>query len=257
MSDAVIQGSANAKATENPKGQLFGLGVGPGDPELVTMKAVKLLAQSDVVAFPTAKASGGNARKTVEPYITENHELLPLIYPVTAGPVADTSAYLPLMNKFYDETAEEIAKILDKGKNVSIICAGDPFVFGSYMYWHARLSTRYDVTVVPGISSILAAPVQLGMPLCHREDPVSILPATLSEEELVERLTQCGSAVIMKLGRTFPKVVRALEKANMIDNAYYVERATMEKERIFPVKDVNPNDVAYFSVIVIPCEKPV
>lgn len=239
------------------KGQLFGLGVGPGDPELVTMKAVKLLAQSDVVAFPTAKASGGNARKTVAPYLTDKHQLLPLIYPVTAGPVADTSSYLPIINKFYDETAEEVASLLDEGKNVSIICAGDPFVFGSYMYWHARLSSRYEITVVPGISSILAAPVQLGMPLCHREDVVSILPATLSEDALVERLSQCGSAVIMKLGRTFPKVVRALEKSNKLENAYYVERATMEKERILPVKDVDPNEVAYFSVIVIPCETPI
>ena len=241
----------------NSKGKLFGLGVGPGDPELVTVKAVKLLEQSDVVAFPSAKASGGNARKTVEPYLKETQELLPLIYPVTAGPVADTSSYLPIINKFYDETAEEIAKILDQGKNVSIICAGDPFVFGSYMYWHARLRDRYEITVVPGVSSILAAPVQLGMPLCHREDTVSILPATLCEDELVERLNQCGSAVIMKLGRTLPKVVRALEKANLLDNAYYVERATMEKENIKPVREVNANDVAYFSVIVIPCETPV
>ncbi len=239
------------------KGRLFGLGVGPGDPELVTVKALKLLEQADIVAFPSATASGGNARKTIAPYLTAHHQLMPLVYPVTAGPVADTSAYQPIMNKFYDDTAREIANELENNKNVAIICAGDPFVFGSYMYWHARLSANYDTTVVPGISSILAAPVQLGMPLCHREDVVSIIPATLNEQQLVERLHQCGSAVIMKLGRTFPKVVRALDQTNLLDNAYYVERATMEKQRILPVRDVNPAEVAYFSVIVIPCEKPV
>lgn len=245
------------QTNNNEKGKLFGLGVGPGDPDLVTMKAVKLIEMSDVIAFPSATASGGNARKTIAPYIKDTHHLLPLIYPVTAGPVADTAAYLPIMNKFYDDTAEEVAAYLEKGKNVSIICAGDPFVFGSYMYWHARLSGRYETTVVPGVSSILAAPVQLGMPLCHREDVVSIIPATLTEEELIDQLNRCGSAVIMKLGRTFPKVVRALEKAGLMDKAYYVERATMEKQRILPVKNVKANDVAYFSVIVIPCETPV
>jgi len=237
-------------------GELYGLGVGPGDPELLTMKAVRLLKKADIVAFPTAKANGGHAKKSVAPYLTESHQLLPLVYPVTAGPVADSSSYQTIMQNFYDETASEIADLLSAGKNVAIICAGDPFVFGSYMYWHARLSTQFNTTVVPGISSILAAPVQLGKPLCHREDTVSVLPATMDEDQLVERLENAGSAVIMKLGRTFPKVVRALEKAGKINNAYYVERATTENERILSVKDVSANDVAYFSLIVIPCETP-
>lgn len=243
--------------TTAAKGRLFGLGVGPGDPELVTVKAVKCLEQSDVIAYPTATGTKSNAKASVAPYIKPTHQLLPLTYPVTAGPVADSAAYQPLLTRFYDETSEEIAKLLEAGKNVSIICAGDPFVFGSYMYWHARLSERFETLVVPGISSILAAPVQLGMPLCHREDIVSIIPATLSEEELVTQLKNCGSAVIMKLGRTFEKVARALEQAGIMENAYYVERATWEKERILKVRDVKPQDVTYFSVIVIPCEKPV
>lgn len=242
--------------TSQTPGELYGLGVGPGDPELVTMKAVRLLKKADIIAFPTAKASGGNAKRSIEPYLTETHQLLPLVYPVTAGPVADTTSYHNIMQKFYDDTAEEMANLLHSGKNIAIICAGDPFVFGSYMYWHARLAERFNTTVVPGISSILAAPVQLGKPLCHREDTVSILPATLSEDELIERLKNAGSAVIMKLGRTFPKVVRALEAAGQLDNAYYVERASMENERILPVREVSAGDVAYFSLIVIPCETP-
>lgn len=239
------------------RGQLFGLGVGPGDPELVTVKAVRLLEQSQIVAYPTAKADSSNAKKSVEPYLTKEHELLPLVYPVTAGAIADSNSYLKIMQNFYDETSQELASNLEKGKNVAVLCAGDPFVFGSYMYWHARLSERFKTTVVPGISSILAAPVQLGMPLCHREDTVSILPATLDEDRLIERLNQAGSAVIMKLGRTIPKVLSALEKTGKINNAYYVERATTDKERILPVKDIDPANVAYFSVIVIPCETPV
>ncbi len=242
--------------TNNQPGELFGLGVGPGDPELITVKALKCLERSEVVAFPTATGNRSNAKATVTPYLTDKHHLLPLTYPVTAGPVADTTAYQPMLKKFYDDTADEIAALLQSGKNVSIICAGDPFVFGSYMYWHARLAGRFKTTVVPGISSILAAPVQLGMPLCHREDVVSVLPATLSEDELARRLQDCGSAVIMKLGRTFPKVVRALARADLLEKAYYVERATMDRQRILKVTEVSAGDVAYFSVIVIPCETP-
>lgn len=247
---------AERQHNQQTPGQLYGLGVGPGDPDLVTIKAVKLLEKAHIVAFPSAKSIGSNAKRTIEPYIKDHHQLLPLIYPVTAGPVADTKTYLPLMKSFYDQTAAEIKSYLVAGKNVAIICAGDPFVFGSYMYWHARLAKEFETIVVPGISSILAAPVQLGMPLCHRDDVVSVIPATLSEPALIDRLNQCGSAVIMKLGRTFPKVVRALEQTNLLEQAYYVERATMQNERILPVKDVKPNDVAYFSVIVIPCETP-
>ncbi len=238
------------------KGQLYGIGVGPGDPELVTVKAVKHIEKADIIAFPTAKGATGNAKRTIEPYITKAHQLISLTYPVTAGPVADSQTYLPLMKKFYDDTAQEMKAELLKGKNIAIICAGDPFIFGSYMYWHARLSDEFETIVIPGISSILAAPVELGKPLCHREDVVSIIPATLSEDQLVENLTNSTSAVIMKLGRTFPKVVNALKKAGLEDKAYYVERATMQNQRILPVLEVDPTKVAYFSVVVIPCQTP-
>lgn len=238
------------------KGQLYGIGVGPGDPELVTVKAVKYIEKADIIAFPTAKGASGNAKRTIEPYITQSHQLMSLTYPVTAGPVADSETYLPLMKNFYDSTAQEMKAELLKGKNIAIICAGDPFIFGSYMYWHARLVDEFETTVIPGISSILAAPVELGKPLCHREDVVSIIPATLSEDELVENLTKSTSAVIMKLGRTFPKVISALKKAGLENKAYYVERATMQNQRILPVLEVDPTNVAYFSVVVIPCQTP-
>ena len=238
------------------KGQLYVIGVGPGDPELVTVKAVKYIEKADIIAFPTAKGASGNAKSTIEPYITKDHQLMSLTYPVTAGPVADSETYLPLMKNFYDSTAQEMKAELLKGKNIAIICAGDPFIFGSYMYWHARLADEFETTVIPGISSILAAPVELGKPLCHREDVVSIIPATLSEDELVENLTNSTSAVIMKLGRTFPKVVNALKKAGLETKAYYVERATMQNQRILPILEVDPTKVAYFSVVVIPCQTP-
>lgn len=237
-------------------GILYGIGVGPGDPELLTMKAVKAIGEADIIAYPTANGTKSNAKTTIEPYLKSTHQLMPLTYPVTAGPIADSAAYQQLMQTFYDQTAAELDRELATGKTVAIICAGDPFVFGSYMYWHARLAEKFETIVIPGISSILAAPVSLGMPLCHREDIVSIIPGTLSEAEISKALVGAGSAVIMKLGRTFEKVRRAVAAAGLTDNAYLVERATMSGERILPISMVNAAEVPYFSLVVIPCEKP-
>ena len=239
------------------KGHLFGIGVGPGDPELITLKALKCLQKADIIAHPTATGKSGNALKTIEPHLRPEQTLLPLTYPATAGPVADSPDYLNLMHSFYDETANEMRNQLNEGKNIALICAGDPFIYGSFIYWHARLAGEFDITIVPGITSIVAGATALEMPLCHREDIVTIIPATIDEEEMVKRIQNTDRAVILKLGRTFPKVVRALKQANKFEDAYYIERASTEKQRIKRVSEVTPEEVAYFSIIVLPCETPV
>ncbi len=235
-------------------GRLFGLGIGPGDPELMTLKAHRLLQAADVVAYPTGKASGGNARTTIDPHLRPGQELLPMRYPATAGAIADGPDYLQLIRDFYDETAGKIADYLDQGRDVAIVCLGDPFFYGSYIYWHIRLADRYETVVVPGVSSVMAAPAQLGLPLCHRNDVVAVLPGTLPEDELERRLRNAEVAVIMKLGRTLPKVRRVLERLDLLDRSHYVERATMENQRILSPRDVDPDDTDYFSVIVVPCQ---
>ena len=237
-------------------GRLFGLGVGPGDPDLITLKALKLLKAADVVAYPTGKADGGNARAAVAPHINGKQELLPLLYPTTAGPLADAPSYPQLMRDFYESTSQEIADRLEAGKDVALICLGDPFFYGSYMYWHARLAERFETVVVPGVSSVMAAPIAMDRPLCHRSDVVTVLPATLPEDELEARLGAADVAVIMKLGRTFPKVRRTLDRLGLLDRAVYVERASMDGERILPVRNVEPDETDYFSVIIIPCDAP-
>ncbi len=237
-------------------GELYGLGVGPGDPELISLKALRLLQSADVVAYPTGRADGGNAISIVEPHLRPGQERLAMVYPTTAGPVADSPSYPKLMKAFYDETAAQIADRLDAGKDVALICQGDPFLYGSYMYWHARLSERYRTTVVPGISSVVAGPVALGKPLCHRTDTVTIIPATLPEAEIETRLAAADSAIVMKLGRTLPKVRRVLDRLGLMERAYLVERATMDGEAIFPLADSEVETAGYFSIVVIPCTKP-
>lgn len=238
-------------------GKLYGLGVGPGDPELITLKALRYLQAAQVVAYPAARADGGNARAIVETYLKEDQLMMPLIYPATAGPVADSEEYPALIQDFFNESAEEVAAHLDDGKDVAIICLGDPFFFGSYMYWHARLAERYETIVVPGISSVMASPIMLGKPLCHREDTVTVIPATLPEEEIEARLRDGHPAVLMKLGRTMKKVRRVLARLDMLDRAYLVERATQENQRILPMTDDAVETAGYFSVVVIPCPQPV
>ncbi|MEO0619817.1 MAG: precorrin-2 C(20)-methyltransferase [Pseudomonadota bacterium] len=238
-------------------GKLYGLGVGPGDPELISLKSYRLLRAADVVAYPTGREGGGNALSIVQPHLRDDHILVPMMYPATAGPVADSADYPDLMSKFYDDTAEELATHLEAGRDVALICQGDPFFYGSYMYWHARLAERYDTTVVPGISSVMTGPIVLGKPLCHRTDTVTVIPATLEETEIERRLAAADSAVLMKLGRTLPKVRRVLDRVGRLDDAWLVERATMDGERVTPMRDEAVATAGYFSICVLPCKTPV
>ena len=233
-------------------GRLFGLGLGPGDPELVTLKTLRLLQAADIIAYPTAKAGSGNALKTAQPHILPGQEMLPLVYPVTAGSQADRADYRPRMKEFYDVTSNQIAEQLVRGRDVAILCAGDPFVYGSFMYWHARLAQRFETLVVPGISSIFAGPVVAGNPWCLRTDVLTVIPGTLGEEDIAARLKGTDAAVIIKLGRTFAKVRRALDGAGVLARAIYVERATMEGEKVQPAANVDANTVPYFSLVFVP-----
>ncbi len=237
--------------TRHDQGTLYGLGLGPGDPELMTFKTVRLLGEADIVAYPTAKAGAGVALGIVRAHLRPDQELVPLVYPVTAGPGADAPDYRDRISAFYDETAAQLARYLEQGRDVAIPCVGDPFFYGSFMYWYARLSPRFETVVVPGISSTLAGPVAAGIPLVFRRDVLTIIPGTLPGEEIARRLAGTDAAVIIKLGRTFAKVRRALEKAGVLARAVYVERASWKDERVLPAAEVDGDTVPYFSILFV------
>ncbi len=237
---------------QSPRGWLRGVGVGPGDPELVTVKAARLIGTADVVAFHSGAKRDSIARRIAAGYFREGVVEELLAYPVTTGSTDHALGYHGLMADFYDESASRVAAHLDAGRNVVVLAEGDPLFYGTYMYLHDRLADRYDTAVVPGVTSVSGSAAALATGLCRHEDVLTILPATLPVPELARRLADTSAAVIMKLGRTFPGVVEALRQAGRLDEARYVERATSDAELVLPVADVDPTTVPYMSMVVVP-----
>jgi precorrin-2 C20-methyltransferase / precorrin-3B C17-methyltransferase len=233
-------------------GRLFGVGVGPGDPELITVKAQRVLRQAQVIAYPCARHGQSNARSIVCSELIHGQVELPMMYPVTTEQTDHPGGYEVALSQFYDEMAEQIADHLANGRDVAILCEGDPFFYGSYMYLHDRLAHRFSTQVIPGVASIMGAAAQLGTPLVRRDAEFTVLPGTLSEDVLIAKLSQQGAFAIMKLGRNFTKVKRAIDTAGLADKALFIERATMAAERIIPLREVDPIHVPYFSLILIP-----
>ncbi|MFE1960627.1 precorrin-2 C(20)-methyltransferase [Streptomyces sp. NPDC059479] len=231
---------------------MYGVGLGPGDPSLMTVRAVQVIAEADVIAYHSARHGRSIARSIAAEHLRPDHLEEPLVYPVTTGTTDHPGGYRGAMEDFYAESAARLAVHLDAGRTVAVIAEGDPLFYGSYMHMHKRLADRYPTEVIPGVTSVSAAAARLGTPLVEGEEVLTILPGTLPEEELTARLASADSAVVMKLGRTFPAVRRAVERAGRLADARYVERATMSGERTGTLADTDPDSVPYFSVAVLP-----
>jgi len=233
-------------------GRLFGVGLGPGDPELITRKAARLIGEADVVAFHSGTHGRSIARSIAADLLRPGVFEEALVYPVTTGETAHVNGYRGAIEDFYDESAERLARHLSAGRMVVVLCEGDPLFYGSYMYLHDRLSGRFPTEVVPGVTSVSAAAAAAGTPLVRHEDVLTILPGTLPAAELARRLADTQGAAIMKLGRTFPAVREALAQSGKIDSAIYVERASSDRQTVVPVAEVDPAAVPYFSIVIVP-----
>jgi precorrin-2 C20-methyltransferase / precorrin-3B C17-methyltransferase len=233
-------------------GHVYGVGVGPGDPDLITLKAARLIKNADVIAYHSGTAGRSIARTIADSLISEKVIEELLIYPVTTGSTDHPLGYYGAVDDFYDESAERLSKHLDAGRNVVVLAEGDPLFYSSYMYLHDRLSSRFPSEIVPGVTSLTAAATALKMPLARHEDILTVLPGTLPVPELARRLADTDAAAIMKLGRTFAGVREALRQAGRLADALYVERATTGEQRVMPVAAVDAGAVPYFSMIVLP-----
>ncbi|WP_425264382.1 precorrin-2 C(20)-methyltransferase [Streptomyces atriruber] len=237
---------------QSPQGRLYGVGLGPGDPSLMTVRAVEVIAAADVVAYHSARHGRSIARSIAAAHIRADHIEEALVYPVTTESTDHPGGYRGALDDFYEVAADRLAAHLDAGRTVAVLAEGDPLFYGSYQHMHKRLAHRYPTEVIPGVTSVSAAAARLGEPLVEAEEVLTVLPGTLPEEELAARLASTDSAVVMKLGRTFGKVRGALERSGRLDEARYVERATMEGERTGRLAEVDPESVPYFSVAVLP-----
>lgn len=233
-------------------GHLYGVGVGPGDPGLITLRAAALIGSADVIAYHQGSAARPSiARGIAADLIPAGVVEEPLIYPVTTGASSHDGGYYAAMADFYDDCARRLAAHLDAGRSVVVLAEGDPLFYGSFMYVRDLLCERFETTVVPGVTSMSAASAAVGTGLCRHEDTLTVLPGTLGVPELARRLADTEAAVVMKLGRTFDDVREAARQAGVLDRAWYVERASSARQRVLPLAEVDAGTVPYMSIVVI------
>ena len=224
------------------EGKLIGVGVGPGDPELITLKAIRALAEADVVAHFAKAGNPSHARA-----ITAQH----LRPQVTELPKC-SDGYREALRDFYDQAAASITVHLEAGRVVAVICEGDPLFYGSYMHLHTRLAPRFPVEIVAGVTGMSGCWSAAGTPIAQGDDVFTVLPATLPEDELARRFSETNAAVVMKVGRHLPKVRRALKTSGRLPRAIYVERGTMADAKLIPLAAKPDDDAPYFAIVLVP-----
>jgi len=235
-------------------GTLYGIGVGPGDVRYLTLRAAGLVRAVDVVAFFAKHGMAGNARRIVAPLMGPGQAEARFEYPVTDEIPAEDPRYQQKIGAFYRATAAELAGLLRADKSVGLLAEGDPFFYGSFMHMWRRLSPDFPVEVVPGVTGMSGCWTRANVPMTWGNDTLAVLPGTLGEEQLVDRLRRTDAAVIMKVGRNLAKVRRAVETAGLLSRAVYVERGTMQDERILPLAECAQPQGAYFAMVLIPGE---
>ena len=223
-------------------GTLYGVGVGPGDPDLITLKAYNLLQSVPVIAYPAPAVGDSLARQIAAPHIPNGRREIMIRVSMAPKDALDRSAY--------DRAAVEIGDILRAGQDVAVICEGDPFFYGSFMYLFSRLSEKYKCEIVPGVTSVTACAASIATPLTARNEVLTIIPGPIDEDLLEQRIAGSEAIAIMKVGRHLAKICRVLEKLDLIKYAKYIERATLPNELVLPLSAA-PKKAPYFSMILV------
>jgi len=223
-------------------GLLYGIGLGPGDPELLTLKALRVLRSAAVVAYPAPDSGDSFARGIVAQWLDRGQPEIAIRFPMRPGPPPQ---------EIYREAAAQIEAVSRAGDDVAYLCAGDPLLYGSFAGLLAALDSSVPVVIVPGVSSITACAAAAGTALVQRDETLSVVPATLPEEELAAALAGIEAAVIIKLGRHFPKLRRVLQRLGLLETAIYVEHASWPSERVAALTAIDAETVPYFATALV------
>jgi precorrin-2/cobalt-factor-2 C20-methyltransferase len=231
-----------------PMARLICAGLGPGDPDLISVKSDRVIRAARQIAYFRKEGRKGQARQIVEGMLAPGAVELAMEYPVTTELPFDSPEYIDLLARFYDDWAERLAALPGE---VVVLCEGDPFFYGSFMHLYTRLLGRVEIEVIPGITGMTGCWNATGQPITWGDDVLSVLMATLPEADLLHHIKAADALVIMKTGRNLPKVRRALEAAGRLDQAWLVERGTMPGQRVVPLAEVDGADCPYFAIVLV------
>lgn len=232
-------------------GTVFGVGLGPGDPELMSVKADRLIRAAPHVAYFRKAGRSGQARSIVDGMLAATAQEFPMEYPVTTEIALQDPAYNAALSPFYQASASHLVSLARGGQDVVVLCEGDPFFYGSFMHLHSRLQGQVPVEVLPAATGMSGAWAATGQPITWGDDVLTVLTGTLSEPELARRIGDTDALVVMKLGRNIAKVRRALATAGKLEKAWLVEYATMPGQRVSRLTDLQPDTTPYFAVILV------
>lgn len=223
-------------------GKLIGVGLGPGDPDLMTLKAARAIGAAQVIAYPALPGTASFARSIAADLIAPGVHEIVIEVPMTKSRDPAQAAY--------DLGAERVTEALEAGQDVAVLCEGDPFFYGSFMYLYARLADRFETEVIPGITSVSAASAAIGQPLVARNDTLAVLPGPMDSDEMARRIDAAQAVAILKVGRHLARIREVLDTRGLTARARYIERATLAEERILPLAEA-PDPAPYFSMILV------
>lgn len=232
-------------------GTLYGVGLGPGAQDLMSVRADRLIRSAKHVAFFRKAGRSGQARRIVEGMLPSSAIEFPMEYPVTTEIPLSDPAYNETLSAFYAQCTAHVKGLLDAGEDVVALCEGDPFFYGSFMHLYTRLKDDVPVEVVPAITGMSGAWTATGMPVTWGDDVLSVLMGTLPEDALVTHMRNADALVVMKIGRNITKIRNALERAGRFDAAWLVEFATMEGQTVTKLSEAEDKVTPYFSIIIV------
>ncbi|MEJ8476282.1 precorrin-2 C(20)-methyltransferase [Roseibium algae] len=224
-------------------GILYGIGLGPGDPELMTLKAHRLISNARVIAYPAPDTGPSFARSIASDFIPAGIQEIPIIVPMRVDRFP--------AQRIYDKASSEISTVLKSGEDVVVLCEGDPFFYGSFMYLFERLSGQFPCEIVPGVTSLTACAAQLQRPLTSRTDILTVIPGPLPNDEIRTRIDNAQAVAIMKVGRHLARLKALLSDLDLLDKAGYVERASLPEQKVSRLADLDTDTAPYFSTILI------